>query len=176
MIIVRTYRRSLLAALASFLMTICCSMVSFAQDIDNLTIYIPGAKGDGFDRTGMAVRDALLNEGLVGEVVRSPGAGGLIGLAQFVESREGDGSAIFLGGRTNIGATNFNRSQVSLEDVNPIARLNGIVLAIAVPTKSKIYDLSDLISTLRTDSGLIKWVGGSAGSVDELLILEMPLA
>jgi len=132
-------------------------MVSFAQDIDNLTIYIPGAKGGGFDRTGMAVRDALLNEGLVGEVevVRSPGAGGLIGLAQFIESREGDGSAIFLGGRTNIGATNFNRSQVSLEDVNPIARL---------------------ISTLRTDSGLIKWVGGSAGSVDELLILEMATA
>lgn len=151
---------------------------SFAQDINSLTIFVPGSEGGGFDRTGMAVRDALLSEGHVAEieVVRSPGAGGLIALAQFVESKEGDGSAIFLGGRTNIGATNFNRSQVSLNDVKPIARLNGIVLAIAVPKNSKINDLSDLISTLRTDPGLIKWVGGSTGSVDELLILEIATA
>jgi len=159
-------------------MTMLLAAESFAQDIDHLTIFIPGAEGGGFDQTGMAVSDALLNEGLVSdvEVVRSPGAGGLIALAQFVESREGDGNAIFLGGRTNIGATKFNRSQVSLENVHPVARLNGIVLAIAVPKNSKIADLSDLISTLRTDPGLIKWVGGSAGSVDELLILEIATA
>lgn len=164
--------------MTSVLMAVCYVPVSLAQDIERLTIYIPGAEGGGFDRTGMAVRDALLSENLVGDidVVRSPGAGGLIALAQFVESREGDGNAIFLGGRTNIGATNFNRSQVSLDNVTPIARLNGIVLAIAVPNNSKINDLSDLTSTLRTDPGLIKWVGGSAGSVDELLILEMATA
>lgn len=166
------------ALLACVLMTMLLAAESFAQDIDHLTIFIPGAEGGGFDQTGMAVSDALLNEGLVSdvEVVRSPGAGGLIALAQFVESREGDGNAIFLGGRTNIGATKFNRSQVSLENVHPVARLNGIVLAIAVPKNSKIADLSDLISTLRTDPGLIKWVGGSAGSVDELLILEIATA
>jgi len=164
--------------LAFVFVTMLSATESFAQDIDQLTIFVPGAEGGGFDRTGIAVRDALLNEGLVEEIeiVRSPGAGGLIALAQFVESKEGDGSAIFLGGRTNIGATNFNRSQVSLNDVKPIARLNGIVLAIAVPKTSKINDLSDLISTLRTDPGLIKWVGGSAGSVDELLILEIATA
>lgn len=154
------------------------AMPCFAQDIDHLTIFIPGAEGGGFDRTGMALRDALLSENLVEdiEVVRSPGAGGLIALAQFVESRPNDGNAIFIGGRTNIGATNFNRSQVSLNDVKPIARLNGIVLAIAVPKTSEINDLSDLVSTLRTDPSLIKWGGGSAGSVDELLILEMATA
>lgn len=147
----------------------------YANEIDKLTLYIGGSAGGGFDQTGMAMRDALLAEGIVDkvEIIRSPGAGGLIGLAQFIESKKGDPNAIFIGGRTNIGATLFNKSKVSLLDVQPIARLNEIVLVIAVPQNSKIADMGDLIATLRTDPGLVKWAGGSAGSVDELLILEI---
>jgi len=166
--------RGFIALMTSVLTAMVMAAESYAQELDHMTIYIAGAESGGYDRTGMAIRDALIRENLVAEIdiVRSPGAGGLIGLAQFVESRRGDGSAIFLGARTTIGSANFNRSEVSLEDVESIVRLNGVVVVMAVPVDSKIRNLSDLIATLRTDPGLIKWVGGSAGSVDELLILE----
>ena len=56
--------------------------------VSELTLLVAASPGGGYDRTAQAVRRALLSENLVSviNVEYSPGAGGLIGLAQFVES------------------------------------------------------------------------------------------
>lgn len=143
-----------------------------ANTFEKLTIYIPGSKGGGFDNTGIAIRNALLAEGLVEkiDIVRSPGAGGLIGLAQFIEAERQNGSAIFVGGRTLLGAASYNHSEISLDDTHPLARLNGAVVVIVVADRSPIISLGDLIETMRRDPELVRWVGGSIGSNDEFLV------
>jgi putative tricarboxylic transport membrane protein len=106
-------------ALAVLIFSTFVEATALAQDIDKISLHIPGSKGGGFDRTGMAIREALLAEGLVKEVdiIRSPGAGGLIGLAQFAESRKSPSTSVFVGGHSNIGAALHNRSNISLTDL-----------------------------------------------------------
>ena len=53
----------------------------------------------------------------------SPGAGGLIGLAQFVSSRKGQDNALMVGGKFMLGAVVPNHAAVSLLDTTPLARL-----------------------------------------------------
>ncbi|NWM49777.1 tripartite tricarboxylate transporter substrate binding protein, partial [Escherichia coli] len=53
--------------------------------VERLTLIVPAAVGGGWDLTAKAMKVALEDEGLVGAVniVRYPGAGGLVGLTQF---------------------------------------------------------------------------------------------
>ena len=53
-----------------------------------------------------------------------PGAGGTVGLAQFVNSKERD-PALMVAGLGLVGATFINKSPVSLEQTTPLARLQG---------------------------------------------------
>lgn len=147
-------------------------VLAVADDrIGTLTIHVPGAEGGGFDRSGMAIRRALLAENLVDDVriIRSPGAGGLIALAQFFETEDPHELSVLVGGRTILGAELYNRSVVRLTNATPIARLNGAVIAVAVQRDSPIRNLGDLIEAIRSNPDLVQWVGGSIGSTDEIL-------
>lgn len=140
--------------------------------LDYLSIVVPSSPNGGFDRTAVAVKRALLNEGLVRRVdlIRSPGAGGLVALAQFAEHPSNDANSLIIGGQTILGATRHNRSQVSLRDVVPIARLNAIAVVIAVRADSPLRSWQDLADALQTDADAVKWVGGSEGGVDAQLL------
>ncbi len=162
--------------LLSGLFSICFVIQSaHADEITRLSIYVPGSKGGGFDKAAIAIRDTLIAENLVEnvELLHSPGAGGLISLASFVRANHSGATSVFLGGRSNIGASVFNRSDVTLIDTKPIAGLIGSNIIIAVSSASSIQDLSDLISVYRSNPEAVKWVGGSMGSQDELLLLEI---
>lgn len=143
-----------------------------------LTIVVPAAEGSSWSRSALAIRDALREENLVGsvDIVHSPGAGGMIALAQFIGSRHGDPSVVIIGGRTILGASAYNRSRISLLDTSPVARLAGTAAVIAVPAASPIRDLGDLIETARAEPTLVKWVGGSEGSLDELIVQNVMTA
>ena len=141
--------------------------------MDTLTIYVPGNSEGGFDKSGQAVRRALIASGLVATVniVRLPGAGGLIALANFIESRRGDPTAVFMGGRTMVGAAFFNNSALSLDDMTPIARLTRPRIVLAVREDSFIQDFGDLVEAMNTPNAkALQWTGGSSGSIDEMLI------
>lgn len=148
------------------------------QEDSALTIYVPGAKGGGFDRTAQAVKQALETDEVYSEVslINSPGAGGLVALAQFAERGPSKEPAVIIGGRSILGASRFNRSEVSLDDVRAVARLNTIALVIAVSANSPIESIEDLAIAMRGDAELVKWGGGSSGSVDEQLALEIASA
>ena len=141
--------------------------------IERLILYVPGQPGGGYDRTATAIRDALIEERLANDVdlVRSPGAGGIVALAQFIEGGdENRANMLLVGGQSMLGSALFNRSTIALTDAVSVARMNSIALVVAVRADSPLRSWSDLADAMRQDPGALHWVGGSEGSVDEQLI------
>jgi putative tricarboxylic transport membrane protein len=145
------------------------AMPAFAQDY---TIMAPANPGGGWDGTARSMQEVLQAEGIAGsvEVVNVPGAGGTVGLAQFVADSAGDPSKLIVGGYVMVGAILTNKSPVTLADVTPIARLTGDYEAIVVPASSDIQTIDDLVAKLKADPGAVSWAGGSAGGTDHILV------
>lgn len=165
--------RVILLALAAFF-----PVAVQAQPMDSLRIQVPSSSDGSWARTAVAVQKALLDEGLVKhcEIVYSPGAGGLIGLAEMVSGQRGNGATVLLSGRSLLSAAEHNRSLISLRNATPIARLSGTDIVIAVPARSPISDLPDLIEAIRENGRSINWLGGSEGGVDHLLVMQLTAA
>jgi putative tricarboxylic transport membrane protein len=140
--------------------------------IQGLEIVVPAAPGGGWDQTGRAMQNALQEEDLASgiQVINIPGAGGTIGLAQFVSSKEGQGNALMTGGLVMLGAILTNQPPVTLEQVTPIARLTGEYEVIVVPASSEFQTLDDLIAQFKEDPQSVSWGGGSAGGADHMLV------
>ena len=87
----------------------------------------PAAPGGGWDQTARTMQTVLQAEGISGnvQVTNVPGAGGTIGLAQFVNQAKGDPEQLIVGGYVMVGAILTNNSPVDLTMVTPIARLTG---------------------------------------------------
>lgn len=134
------------------------------------SIIAPASPGGGWDQTARAIQSALQENGLARsvQVMNVPGAGGTIGLAQFVAQSSGDPNAFILGGYGMVAPIIANRTAVSLDDVTPIARLTGEHEVIVVPTSSPLKSMDDLVAALKADVGAVSWAGGSAGGVDHV--------
>ena len=135
------------------------------------TIMAPAAPGGGWDQTARTMQNVMREEGIGGnvQVVNVPGAGGTIGLAQFVNQSKGDPDGLIVGGYVMVGAILTNSSPVDLSMVTPIARLTGEQEAVVVPAASEIKTLDDLVKQLKADPGSVSWGGGSAGGTDHIL-------
>ncbi|MDQ0509963.1 Bug family tripartite tricarboxylate transporter substrate binding protein [Ancylobacter amanitiformis] len=153
------------AALAAF-----APMGAAHAEIKDLKIIAPAAPGGGWDQTARSIQQALQSDKLVSnvQVVNVPGAGGTIGLAQFVNANKGDPNTLIVGGYVMVGAIITNKSPVNLSQVTPIARLTGEYEAIAVPANSPIKSLADLVAALKADPQKVSWAGGSAGGTDHI--------
>jgi putative tricarboxylic transport membrane protein len=153
----------LLAALISGAMAV----PAFAADY---TIMAPAAPGGGWDQTARSMQEALQAEGISGnvQVTNVPGAGGTIGLAQFVNQSNGNPNALIVGGYVMVGAILTNASPVTLEQVTPIARLTGEAVVVVVPAASELQTMDDLVAMLKADTGSVSWAGGSAGGADHI--------
>ncbi len=134
------------------------------------TIMAPASPGGGWDQTARAMQATLRDEGISGnvQVVNVPGAGGTIGLAQFVNQAAGDPSQLIVGGYVMVGAILTNNSPVNLSMVTPIARLTGEAVAIVAPVSSPIETVDDLVAALKENPGAVSWAGGSAGGADHI--------
>ncbi len=165
-------RRFVIAAGTAALFAAAAAAPPVAAQIQGLEIVVPAAPGGGWDQTGRAMQNALQEAGLASgiQVVNIPGAGGTIGLAQFVSGKEGQGNALMTGGLVMLGAILTNDSPVTLEQVTPIARLTGEYEAIVVPASSEIQTLDDLLAQFKEDPQSVSWGGGSAGGTDHMLV------
>lgn len=152
------------AALAAAL-----AVPAYAQDY---MIMAPASPGGGWDQTARTMQEVMGAEGIGGnvQVQNVPGAGGTVGLAQFVSTAAGDPSQLIVGGYVMVGAILTNASPVSLADVTPIARLTGEAVAIAVPAASEIQTIQQLVDMMVADPGSVSWAGGSAGGVDHITV------
>ncbi len=138
----------------------------------DLKIIAPAAPGGGWDQTARAMQEVMQGAGIARDIqVRNiAGAGGTVGLAQFVTGFKANPKALMVGGLVMVGAIQTNKSPVSLDQVTPIARLTGEYQAIVVPAQSGIMSLRELLERFKTDPGSVSWGGGSAGGTDHIMV------
>ena len=146
------------------------AITSHAQS--SLKMMIPANPGGGWDQTGRQLAAAMQSAKLVSSVQfeNKGGAGGTIGLAQFINSSKGDPNALLIGGMVMIGAIYLENAPVNLSMVTPVARLTGEYEMIVVPAKSPHKTMGDLVKTFKANPGGVSWGGGSAGGTDHILV------
>jgi len=137
---------------------------------EEIKIIAPAAPGGGWDQTARSIQQVLVANKAVtsAQVINIPGAGGAVGLAQFVSSAKGDGNQLLVNGFVMVGALLTNKAPVTLSDTAPIARLTEETLAIVVPTDSPLKTAKDLAAAVKADPAKVTWAGGSAGGVDHI--------
>lgn len=136
-----------------------------------IKMMIPANPGGGWDQTGRQLAAAMQGGKLVSSVQfeNKGGAGGTIGLAQFINSAKGDPNALIVGGMVMVGAIELQQSPVNLTMVTPIARLTSEWEVIVVPASSPHRSLADLVKAFKENPGKVSWGGGSAGGTDHIL-------
>jgi putative tricarboxylic transport membrane protein len=143
-----------------------------ALALDNVKFMIGANPGGGFDQTGRGLGKAMVEAGVAKttQFENKGGAGGTIGLAQFVNASKGDPNAMIVTGAIMVGAIVQNNPPVTLKNATPIARLFYEYNVFVVPADSPIKSMKDVVDMLKKDPGSVKWGGGSRGSVDHISV------
>ena len=160
-------RRSILLAGAA------CGLVlalPAQAQVKGVEIIAPASPGGGYDQLARATQQVLEGQGLASgvQVNNIPGAGGTVGLAQFVTGKK-RGNNLLVAGLGLIGAIRINKSAVTLDQVVPMARLTGEYQPLVVAGDSPIKSLADLVAKFKADPGSVSWGGFALGSPDHLL-------
>ncbi len=164
-----TWSKAVIAILLAATVAVAgCAGEALAQN--DLKIMAPAAPGGGWDQTARAMQQALVAEGLAKsvQVYNVTGAGGSVGIAQFVTTSKGDPHQLMVNGLVMVGALLANRSPVTLDQTTPIARLTAEALVIVVPASSSIKNAQELAAAVKADVAKVTWAGGSAGGVDHI--------
>jgi putative tricarboxylic transport membrane protein len=155
---------------------IACAAVAFAATgtlaQQSLRILIPANPGGGWDQTGRTIGRVMNDAKIVSSVQydNKGGAGGTIGLAQFVNSAKGDPNQVLIGGQAMVSAVELNRSAVRVQQATPLARLVAEYSVIVVPANSPYKTIGDVVKAFKENPGKVSWGAGSAGSTEHLLI------
>lgn len=164
-------RNALSGAAAAVLAVLIPAAPVHAQQPLELKIMAPANPGGGWDQTARSMQQALMASGIArsAQVTNVGGAGGSIGIAQFVNGAKGDGSQLMVNGFVMVGALAMNKSPVTLEQTTPIARLTEEIQVIVVPASSPIKTAKDLADALKKDIARVTFAGGSAGGIDHIM-------
>jgi putative tricarboxylic transport membrane protein len=167
--LIRRFSRCMAAGLAAAV------LVAPAFALDTVKFMAPGSVGGGYDQTARVLGKAMVEAGTAKSATfeNKGGAGGTLGLAQFANSTKGDPNALLVVGAIMVAGIEQNKSQISLKDVTPIARLFTEYNVIAVRKESEFKTLDDLIKAFKAKPTSITWGGGSKGSVDHIGIAEL---
>ncbi|EIM25423.1 Bug family tripartite tricarboxylate transporter substrate binding protein [Microvirga lotononidis] len=163
----RSFNKALLAAASASLLP---ASPTWAQQLKSVKVIAPAGPGGGYDQLARAVQEVLMSEKLVTsvQVQNVPGAGGTIGLAQVINSKERDPS-LMVAGFGLVGAPVINKSPVTLEQTPPIARLQGEYQPLFVAADSPVKSVTDLVNRFKQDPGSVTWGGFAHGSPDHVL-------
>jgi putative tricarboxylic transport membrane protein len=145
---------------------------AMAQGIEQLQLFVPAAPGGGWDQTARTIEAVLRanNQIKTAQVTNVPGAGGVVGLPQFLNQWRGRPNALMVGGMVMVGAIIANKAPVKLTSTVPVARLTGEFLAVVVPANSPFKTMGDLVAALKADPAKVPVAGGSAGGSDHILL------
>jgi putative tricarboxylic transport membrane protein len=143
-----------------------------AQTVDLLKMFVPAAPGGGWDQTARSLEAVLRATGAVNgvQITNVPGAGGAVGLPQFLNNWKGQGNSLMVAGMVMVGALIANKSPLKITSAVPVARLTGEFLALAVPASSPFKDAKDFVAALKADPTKVPVAGGSAGGSDHILL------
>jgi putative tricarboxylic transport membrane protein len=140
------------------------------QPITGLRVVVPNSPGSGYDTTARAAVKAMQDAKLARnvEVSNVTGASGTVGL-QRVVNEKGKDDLILQMGLGVVGAVYTAKSQATLADTTPLARLIEEAEAIVVPAESPYKSLDQLVSAWKANPGSVPVGGGSApGGPDHL--------
>ena len=145
-------------------------MAAQAQ-VEQFKIMAPANPGGGFDTIARTLGEALQASGQAKNVVveNKAGAGGAIGMAQFVNNEKGNPNALLVAGAVTVGALETNKSPVNFGMVTPISRLMGEFNVIVVPAASPYKSIKDLMAAYKANPGSVSIGGGSAGGIDHIM-------
>lgn len=149
-----------------------------AQAFSQLQLFVPAAPGGGWDQTARTMEQVLRAEKLINtsQVLNVGGAGGTVGLPQFINQWKGRPNALMVAGMVMVGALIANKAPVKLTQTVPVARLTGEFLAVAVAAASPLKTAKDLFEALKADPTKVPVCGGSAGGSDHILLGMMAKA
>lgn len=143
-----------------------------AQTVDLLKLFVPAAPGGGWDQTARSIEAVLRQTGAVNgvQVTNVPGAGGAVGLPQFLNNWRGQGNSLMVAGMVMVGSLIANKSPLRISQATPVARLTGEFLALVVPAVSPFKTAKDFVDALKADASKVPVAGGSAGGSDHILL------
>jgi putative tricarboxylic transport membrane protein len=164
-------RREFLATTAAVGLAAAFPFGALAQDTPQIQLFVPAAPGGGWDQTARTMEQVMRKENLISgaQVTNVPGAGGAVGLPQFVNQWKGRPNALMVSGMVMVGAILTNKSANNLTQVTPIARLTGEFEALVVPAASPFQTVADFVAALKADPAKVPVAGGSAGGSDHIL-------
>lgn len=146
-----------------------------SKGLTDVRFMVPNTAGSGYDTTARTavkvMEDTGIGEGL--EVFNVDGAGGTVGLARTVNEK-GNGDLAMMMGLGVVGAQYTNKSEATLADTTPLARVIEEAGAIVVSKNSPYKTLDDLIAAWKKDPGNVTVGGGSSpGGPDHLLPMQL---
>jgi putative tricarboxylic transport membrane protein len=143
-----------------------------AQSLDQIQIFVPANPGGGWDQTARTIEQVLKSEKMINsaQITNVGGAGGTVGLPQFINQWRGRPNGFMVGGMVMVGAIVANKSPVKLTQIAPVARLTGESLALVVPAASPIKTAKEFADALKADPAKVPVAGGSAGGSDHILL------
>lgn len=133
-----------------------------------LRIMAPASPGGGWDQTAREMQEALREIAGRTEVYNVSGAGGTIGLSQFVRFGD-DPSQLMATGLIMVGAVKANKSRYSLDDTTPLVRLTTDYQVVVVPKDSELRDVAGVADRMLADLPAVSIAGGSAGGAEHIL-------
>jgi putative tricarboxylic transport membrane protein len=140
------------------------------EALTGLSVLVPNSPGSGYDTTARVLAKAMEDAELARnvEVFNLEGAGGTVGLQRLV-NEEGNEDLLMQMGLGVVGSTYTNKSEATLEETTPVARLIEEAEAIVVPEASPFTTLDELVQAWKANPGDVP-VGGasSPGGPDHL--------
>lgn len=140
----------------------------------NLTIIAPAGAGGGWDGFARETQQAMRVNRFANnaQVVNIPGAGGTIGLGKF-STMGGQPDNILATGTAMVGGIALNKSPVGFSDTTLLARVAEDYDVLIADADSPYDTLEDVMTAWKKDPEGFVWTGGSAGSVDHLVIAQL---
>ena len=180
---VRGWVRPLLVALALALAASACGDSGGGSggggggggQVTGLEILVGTAPGGGFDQTARVAAKAMEDANLARnvQVQNLAGAGGTIALQKLVNSK-GNGDLIQQMGLGVVGSVYTNKSEATLEQTTPLARLTEEPEIVVVNKDSPYQSFDQLLAAWKADPGKVSVGGGSSpGGPDHLAPMLM---
>lgn len=141
------------------------------KPLARIEIIAPAAPGSGWDQTARAVQEALTADDLArsADVKNVPGASGTVALAQ-VAPQTGKSDLLIASGLAMMSGIITNGTDVTLDNLTPIARVVGEYEVIVVPKDVPYNTADELFAAIKADPKSVAIAGGSAGSADHIFI------
>ncbi|MFZ7131292.1 MAG: tripartite tricarboxylate transporter substrate binding protein [Eubacteriales bacterium] len=154
-----------------------CVGISFSEEYPSheIKLLVGHPAGGGTDIVGRKLASIMEKKlGVPVVVLNKPGAAGLVALKELVRSKP-DGYKIQLSAAVLVNAPNFDKTAVSIDDIDVIAVINSDPGVLYVPADSPYKTLDEFFSEAKANPGKLRVAHAGVGGTSHLCILVWEL-